>query len=437
MISLWIVLALMLATAVTFVVWPLLRAGSGASAPQQNQLNVELHRTRLGELEADLRSGTLSDTQFALAQQDLERDLLQNVGSAQVEAPPSSARPARAAAAVVGVTLPALALGLYLQVGGWDQLNTPPASTTQAPPHAMTEGGAQGNMPSLETMLGKLVERLKQQPDDLRGWQMLARTYMVLERYPEAGRAYGEAYLLSGDDAQLAADYAEALAMANGSRLQGAPAKLIAKALQTEPANKKALWLSGMLAFQERDFARAKEQWKRVAGMVEPNSEEARLIQTYVAQAEAGMSGGMPPTAKAEVGGAPVAAPPPPGAGPAAAPQGSSTIKVSVRLGDKLGTAPSPDDTVFVFARAAQGPRMPLAIVRKQVKDLPITVQLDDSMAMMPAMKLSNFPQVIVGARVSKSGNAMPSSGDLEGASAAVQPGTSQTVQVTIDQVVP
>ena len=111
------------------------------------------------------------------------------------------------------------------------------------------------------------------------------------------------------------------------------------------------------------------------------------------------------------------------------------SIKVAVKLSPALAGKAAPGDTVFIFARAAQGPKMPLAIVRMQMKDLPTTVTLDDSMAMVPDMKMSSFPQLVIGARISKTGDAIPKPGDLEGYAPPLKAGAAGPVEVVIASV--
>jgi cytochrome c-type biogenesis protein CcmH len=200
-------------------------------------------------------------------------------------------------------------------------------------------------------------------------------------------------------------DFADALAMARGQRFEGEPEKLIQRALEIEPNNLKGLALAGSVAFERKDYAQAAAYWQRMLPLVPAESQDARMIQQNVREARQL-------------------------AGDAQALQG--TVSLSPQLAGKAAA----DDTVFVFARAAEGPPMPLAVARTRVRDLPYRFRLDDSMAMTPAMKLSSFPRVVVGARVSKSGNAAPQPGDLQGASAPVA-NDAGSVNVVIDRVVP
>lgn len=288
----------------------------------------------------------------------------------------------------------------------------------------------------INAMVERLAQRLKEKPDDAEGWGMLGRSYVVLGRHPEAIPAYRRALALTPDDPALLADTADALAVVAGRKLEGEPLALVNKALKLAPDNLKALSLAGTAAFDRGDFAGAVKHWEHVLAVAPPDSPWLPRVRESIAEARA--AGGMPPAPMAPTAaapgpqGAPAQQPP---AAVAAAADANTSVRGRVTLAAALRAKAAPEDTVFVYARAAEGPRMPLAIVRKQVKDLPFEFQLDDSMAMSPANKLSMHPQVIVSARVSKSGSAMPQPGDLAGDSAP-QPLGTQGLVIEISRVV-
>ena len=242
---------------------------------------------------------------------------------------------------------------------------------------------------------------------------MLARSYAALGRFGEAAAAYAHAVERLPGDAQVLADYADALAMAQGRRLQGEPEKIIARALQVDPDNVKALALAGTVAFDKQDYATAVAHWERILRLVPQDSELAQSVRASVAEAQA--LGGGSPAPRERITAA-----------------GNNAISGVVRLAPEFAAKVAPTDTVFIFARAADGPRMPLAIMRKQARELPATFTLDDSMAMTPDTKLSNFPRVVVGARISKAANATPQPGDLQGVSSPVT-GAATGITVVID----
>jgi len=290
----------------------------------------------------------------------------------------------------------------------------------------------------IEMMAEQLAGRLKEHPDDARGWSMLGRTYSVLGRFPQAKEAYQHVIDLRPQDAQAYADYADASAMANGGKLEGEPEKMIERALQLDPDNAKALSLAGTLALRRGDAALAASRWERALRGVEPASDMANQIQAALNEA------------RQRSGPASLAASSAPSQAGAADPR-TSTSGIATAAGDAAARAPSvkvhvsvstalraraaPDDTVFVYARAVQGPKAPLAIQRLRVRDLPLIVTLDDAASMSPALRLSTATEVVIGARISKTGAALAQPGDLQGLSPAVAVGA-HDVRVEISDVV-
>ncbi len=256
----------------------------------------------------------------------------------------------------------------------------------------------------IETMVDRLSTRLERQPDDAEGWALLGRTYSVLGRAAEAVGAYRKLVALRPKDAQALADLADALATVNGRSLEGEAAKLVAEAVAIEPQNVKALALAGTVAFNRRDFQAAAQSWQRAIDKAEPDTDFARQLQLSLAEAR-GRHDTPTPTATASAPGAAVAG--------------------RVTLAPGLLGRVAPDDSVFIFARAVDGPRMPLAILKRRAAELPFDFRLDDSMAMTPQTRLSSARQVLVGARISKNGSATTQPGDLQGLSAAANVGTS------------
>ena len=283
----------------------------------------------------------------------------------------------------------------------------------------------------IDAMVEKLSARLKEQPNDLEGWLMLGRSYAVLNRHEQASAAFKQALALKPDDPALLADYADNLAASNGGNLEGEPMRLLNRALQIDPNNQKALALAGFAAFNRKDYALALRHWEKLA-QIAPDSEFTRMIQGGIDETRRRMADAGPAASGAR---AAAVAPRVPAQRAQAVPSGSPTISGVVKLAPSLATKAAPEDTVFIYARAAQGSRVPLAILRKQVKDLPLKFALDDSMAMSPAAKLSGAAEVIVSARISKSGQAMPQTGDLQGQSGTVAPGASGLI-IEISQVV-
>jgi cytochrome c-type biogenesis protein CcmH len=398
--------ALLVAGTLLFVVPPLLRR-KGGSGVSRDTVNAAVYRDQLRELEADLRAGTLDADLHERVRQEIEKRLLEDVGSGAEGA--GKPRRARAAALAMGFALPLLALAIYFLVGN-PQALSPGFTGANETEHGVT---AQ----QMQTLVDRLAARLKEAPDNPEGWAMLGRSYGALGRFDDASAAYAEAVARLPRDAQLLADYADTLAMAQGRRLQGEPEKLIARALRADPDNVKALALAGTVAFENKDYRTAVGHWERILDLMPQESDFTQSLRSSIAEARE--LGGVAPAAKQQAQRRPAAAP--------------RRVSGPARLAPGLAAKTDPTDTVFIFARAAEGPRMPLAILRKQVRDLPLQFTLDDSMAMTPETKLSAAARVVVGARISKSADATPRPGDLEGLSAPVKPGAAGVV-VVIDR---
>ncbi len=372
-------------------------------------------------------------------------------------------RDRRALSIALAVALPAVVIGAYLGLGD-PKAFSPSAATSAAVTREPTPE-------DLAAMVDSLAEGLRRRPDggrgDLQGWVLLGRSYAAMQRFDDAAKAYAVALDISPDDPQLLADRADMLAMQQGQRLEGEPLRLIERALALDPKQLKALAMAGSAAFERREWAAASGYWQRARKLVEDGSDLAQGLDRSLAEVAAAAGGdgtvvaaagssagsassaGLPasaghpssagsasvPATTAATAAAAVAAVPASTA-PLGAPAATAAVAGTVRLAPALTARVAPGDTVFVFARAARGPRMPLAILRRTAADLPLEFRLDDSMAMSPALKLSAFPDVVIGARVSKSGNALPQPGDLVGEVAAA-PGSAAVVQVTIDRVQP
>lgn len=380
-------------------------------------------KAQLAQLDQLIAEGTLKSTDAKARRDDLERQLLALVAGGETAAAGGAAeRVPRGLLVRVAVFVLAVGLVGYAIKGNREGWSVGPGENIAA-------SGAEGSghstqMAQLEAMTQRLAERLKAAPDDAEGWSMLARSYTAQGKYAEALPAYQRVVALRPNDAQALADLADGLAVVNNRSLEGEPEKLIAQALKADPANVKALSLAGTVAFNKSQYAAAADLWERAVKAADPGSDFGRQLQGAINEAR--QRAGMPPAA-------PAAAAP---AQPAPAAAAGASVSGRVALGAAAQGKVSPDDTVFVFARAANGPRMPLAILRKQVRDLPLDFKLDDSLAMSPAAKLSGAAEVVVGARISKTGNATPQPGDWQVLSSPVRPGASG-LSLEINQPVP
>jgi len=425
-VTVFIAIAAALAlVALAVVLPPLLRRGS-RPALARAQSNLVLLQDQLAELESDLKSGTITAERYHQARAELEGRVLEEVRpEATAAAAPAAGRSPWLAAALA-LLIPVAAGLMYLQTGSPDALFVQSAA---GDPHG--DGGHQVTQQEIDAMLRKLDARLKENPGDLNGWITLARTNYALKRYPEAVGAFEKAVALDPKDADLLADYADALAMAQGRKLTGKPLELIQRALKIDPKQWKALAMAGTEAFDRRDYAAAVRYWETLQASLPADAEIAKSIAGSIAEARelGGMKGAPPAAAK----GAPVAK-----AEPAPAAKGAAGAAVSgrVTLSPALAAKVKPGDTVYIFARAAQGSKMPAALITRPVKDLPLEFTLDDSQAMSPEFRISGLTEVVVGARISRAGSAMPQSGDLQGLSAPVKPGA-RGVAVVIDSTLP
>ncbi len=417
MILFWLICAALLLAAVLFVALPLWRGRAVNNTVERNAANLQILRDQLTELDVDLKNGLLEPELFQQGKHELESRVLEEVaGSGQIKAD-VGAQPFRILAIGISAMLAILSLGVYLAVGT-------PNAISPANPHAGASN--MGGVARTENAVTELERKVAADSTDAGSLVMLARSYMEAERYAESAKVYAELVKLVPDEAWVWADYADAAAMAQGQSLRGKPTEYINRALALDPNSMKSLALAGSAAMERGDFAVAIKHWERLRSQLQPDSEDARAIEGGIAEARqllAHTKGGKVSTREQS---APSAQ---------AATAGKERITGKVTLDAMLKGKYSPDDTVFVLARAAEGPKMPLAILRKQVRDLPLTFELDDSTAMTQQMKISAFDQVVVVARISRAGSAIPTAGDAEGSSQPLRPG-SKNVNVKIDNIV-
>ena len=396
----WLVALLLVAGTVAALVWPLLR-GRSSPSPEDDAAATNVYRDQKRQLDDELAAGALTRAERDAQLDELSARLGAELAAASPPAPRISPRSSYVAALILVAVIPASALLLYASFGSPGSLRTAtPAS--EAPSMSQEQ---------IVAMVDKLATRMKEHPEDPTGWRLLARAYASMGRFGEAVAAFNEAAARAPADAHLLADWADALAMQNRS-LQGEPSKLVARALAIDPKYPKALALAATAALERKDYSAAIDEWRKLKMEFPPGGEETKQIDAMIAEAEAASSGA-----------------------PKVASIDASAITGRVSLAPKLRDRVGADDTLFIFARAVDGPRMPLAVVRTTASSLPRDFRLDDSMAMTPAARLSAAGRVIVEARVSKSGSATPAPGDLRGTSAAVKPGA-HDVSIAIDDIV-
>jgi cytochrome c-type biogenesis protein CcmH len=393
-------------------------AESSAVALTRSEANLAILREQALQLTDEHAAGLLTSAAYEAARMELARRTLAES--------PDAGRPARApvpprsrrTAVLISALVPVLGLVLYARLGSTEALDSAPPNAANA------AAGADVTMAQVEAMVSTMAARLENpapgQADDPVAWDMLARSLAALQRYSDADRAYARAIALAPGNAQLLADRADLLVLLQDRRSAGEPTRLIEEALKIDPDNLKALALAGSAAFERQDFDAALKHWSRARARATPGSDFANGLDRSIEAARSSAGAGAPPvkTAARQT--------------PAAAAGVSGTVSIAPALLARV----QPGDTLFIFARAAQGPRMPLAILRLPAGNWPASFQLDDSLAMSPELKLSGFDQVVVQARVSRSGQALPQTGDLIGQTTALKPGT-RGIELRLDQVQP
>jgi cytochrome c-type biogenesis protein CcmH len=408
----WLIASALVVATLAALVVPLLRRAGERPRPAEADASAAIYRDQTRQLDDDVAAGVVRADERERAHEEIVARLGDELAAAPAPAAaPSSHRAAWIAAIAIVALLPATVLVAYFTFGN---------------PRALDPGAARARAtePEIVAMVERLAERMKQQPDDPRGWLLLGRSMSALQRFGESAEAYAQAAARLPPDADVLADWADALAMAQGRKLAGQPTEIIERALAVDPKHPKSLALAASAAMERRDDAAAIRHWNALLATLPPDSEQARDVRETIAQL-----------------GGKAAAPPPVSArptAPAPAPVAAGTGRIAGRVvvAPALAAQVPPQATLFVFARAVQGSRMPLAVIRKGAGDLPLQFVLDDSMAMAPGATLSSAGQVVIEARLSTSGTAVPASGDLAGESGPVAPGTNGVV-VTINRVVP
>lgn len=411
MIVFFLLATLLLLTTLALVLPALVGNGPRDGADDRDRLNIDIARERLSALKQQHEAAEITLEELEAQREELERALIGDLNEPP-EAAPAAAGRGRWVACVVAVAMPVLAGTLYLALGRLEAVSPRPQSTVADHPDDRQ------HPVKVEEMVAGLAERLKTNPDNAEDWFMLARSYMELRRFDAAADAFERVRQLVGDHPDILVRHADALAMSNNSRLAGQPLRLVERALVQDPKHPQALWMAASAAQQHDNIPRALQYYRRLEPLVDGDTKlQIRQLITAISGNGTGTATGTAAVAdetSADAGG---------------------SIRVVVDLDPSLKGRADPGDTVFIFARAMNGPPMPLAVARRSVADLPVTVTLDDSSAMTPDMKLSDFERVRIGARISKSGNAAAQTGDLQGEQAAIA--TGQSVDVFIDQVVP
>ena len=380
---------LLILLALAFLVVPLLREPKDDETIDREQQNIAIARDKKVLLEQQLADGQMIREEYDDAMKDLEASLA--IDLERQQRMQQNRLAGKWAIGVFALLVPALSVFMYYELGDYRVIENPQLAVARA------ETASDPSRPplSMDQMIQKVKDHLKENPDDARGWFVLGRALMSVQQYGDALAAYQRSYDLAPEEPSVALALADALAMTQNGNMKGEPERLVQKVLQQTPNDPTALWLGGLADEQSGRYRDAYEKWTRLLPMLQDDPESVNEVKSLIAALRQ-KDPSLPEPAQAR---------------PAAVEGPSVTLQVD--LDASLLEQAEPTDKVFIYAKAASGPPMPLAARRVLVSDLPIEVTLSDSDAMLPQMKLSSFDRIIVGARVAKSGNPVASSGDL------------------------
>lgn len=382
------------------LVWVLLRQRNVVSHASQAKANAKVYRDQILDLDREHESGHISDAEWQQSRDELSLRLLEDT-SAQDDPEAKKEKPAMWTAVLVAVALPLASMGMYMWLGEPDALNPMALKAPEQP-----------DQQSLLKMAEALAGKLKEKPDNLQGWVMLGRTYRTLEKFDAAVQAYDRALTLSADD-DLKLERVEVLAMKTQGNFEGEPWAVIRDILQRDPQHYGALLLAGSASYAHEKYSDALKYWQQARKPLTADNPDVQGLDEAIAsvQKKLGMAVAPSPAPAASTGNA--------GASTA-----GLTVSGQVSVAEALKGKVKPNDVVFIYASPANGERMPLAIFKTTASQLPMAFTLDDSTAMAPERKISSAGEVFVKVRVSKSGNAMPQSGDLTGTLGPVKVGS-------------
>lgn len=419
----WLIIFLATLAVLVLLLRPWSRTRGADVSEVDDGLRISIYQQNLRELDREFERGQLNRDQLANVRNELELSLLAEIerdkvlnGSGHATA---SRQSSHFTAVIPVVLLVVLAIPLYLYIGN-PQLNELKQFSRLA---AEGEGGTP---PPLDGVVPVMQRHLHKNPRDANGWLLLSDMYSSMQDYTAAVNAIERLYQITGDDPDVMLRYANALIMANNGKFSGKPAELAQRVLELEPANYTALLFAGMAEDEAANYQQANEYYKKLLPALQANPQLLQTINQLIARNEqllrdaGGADSASESTAETQ-----------------AANLNTASLRVGVRVSSDLAGQYRPEDTLFIYAQAIDGPPMPLAVSRNKAGELPIEVTLDDSMAMMPAMKLSAFTRVKLQARISRTGNAQPESGDLVGLLAEVDVSGTESINLVIDTVLP
>lgn len=402
MTDFWIAASALLLVALAFLLLPILRGRRAQAEEDRTALNVALYEERLAELTAQHAAGTLSDAQLEAGRADAARELLEDTENSDS---PKIAKLGRSVPLIAAVLVPLVGYGLYMHWGASDKVQMARQFSEQPR--------------TVEEMTAHLEQAVKEQPDSAEAWYFLGRTYMNQERPADAAKAFARVVELAGRQPELLGHWAQAQYFAGDRQWSEQLQALTEEALQADPQELTSLGLLGIAAYEEGRYQDAVRFWEQLVAALPENDPSREAIRGGIERARQQVDGGSGNAAAGEA--------------PAAASTQAAALQIQVQLDPKVAETVSPEDSVFVFARAVNGPPVPLAAKRLTVGDLPATVTLSDADAMVPSLKISSVEQVTVMARVSRTGDA--TKGEWMGQSEALETrGDKNAVRLTIDR---
>ncbi len=382
----WLLVVLLLLVSLAILLTPLMRRGATAEALVRDEQNINIAREQKVALDAQLSQAEISQSSYNSSYADIQGSLALALERDQSAAQSKSLSSGRWTLAFMALLIPVVSVSLYFKLGSYQVVQDPTLAQARAPQTAANKRH--------DSSLIAIKAQLRENPDSAENWYALGRVYGSNRQFEAAIRAYRKAHGLAGDQPKILFSLADAIAMQDNGKLLGEPEQLIARGLALSPRFPNGLWLAGLAAEQRQDFSAAHRHWTSLLPLIAINqqsSAELRRLINGLEQPESGLANGSIETAST-------------------APAG---VLIEVDISELLKTRVQPDQVVFVYAKALRGPPMPLAVKKIRVSDLPTSIRLSDADAMLPTMKLSAFPQIIIGARVSQSGDAVSQPGDF------------------------
>jgi len=424
--SFWIITILMVVAGLLLLL-PTLR-GKKVNLPGGNrEQNISIAQERMQELKNELEAGTLTQETYQETLEELEKGLLIDVTGADQKASDTPAPAGKMVLAALVVLVPLLSYGLYDLYGSPQYLDVAGPGNHSAMSTDASNPSAAKKLPSMEEMIAGLQKKTAEDPDDPNSWYLLGRLYAATDQFPESVKAYEKLVVVSDRQATALVVLADSLAMTQGGKLAGRPKSLVMEALEKEPAHTTALWMAGQSAADEKQYLAAIDYWQRAAQGLKDDKEMLAELRSMIDEAAVFARADGMQVAESSL--------PEPSQENPVSPANSISIEVTIdpSLLGQIGER----DVLFIFARAVSGPPMPLAAIKRQARELPVSIVLDDSSLLRPGTSLSQFEQLKLGARVSRSGQPVAQSGDLQSAVQVVKTASNESILLHIDQQVP